>query len=785
VWARALAALLLLVVGALPAWAQEDPPGRVGRLNYVQGEVSFSPAGSDEWVEAGTSRPITSGDRLWMGRDARSELSIGSAVVHSDGETSLKVLQLDDDQAQFQLSEGTVAVHVRNMDPDDRLEIATPNQAFVIERPGDYRVQVDPDNNVTTITVEHGRGTAYADDGRHRLEAPAYARFVAEGLDNVSGDLPRRDSFDRWVDSRIERAESRQANRYLSRDLVGYEDLDDYGSWSQEPDYGPVWVPRITVATWAPYRYGHWAWIAPWGWTWVDDAPWGFAPFHYGRWAHVRNRWCWVPGPVVRRPYYAPALVAFVGSPGASFTISSGPAVAWFPLGPREEYRPVYRASTTYVTRINHVVVVEGGRGGYRPPPGQYVNRFIPGAATALPARAFVEGRPVGREHIRVSERELQQAPVAATMPTLAPVKTSLVGQDSRRRDPPPRQANERQVVTTRMPKPPPVERDELAKRFAQSGGLVREAGPTLVEQPPRRVESREDKTPRVVVPRAPGQANEERRPPSADQQQVERRGQQPQPVIPRPQEQERALRGPRIPGQEEAPRPETAEQPQPRPQPERREANRPPEVPRAAPEPRREREQGPRGFGLNQEAPRPPEAPEQPQLRPQFERREANRPQEAPRAAPPESRREREQGPRGFGLNQESPREPGAGAAPRQRPDRPDEFQRQRERPEAQRPVEARPAPEPRRERPPEPQVQERPSPVFQRPEGRRPQEVQQAAPQAREIQPMQQREPRAQPQQAQERRQDGGREQKDQKEQQQRERAEKNLGRFGIQQE
>jgi hypothetical protein len=24
--------------------------------------------------------------------------------------------------------------------------------------------------------------------------------------------------------------------------------------------------------------------MSPWGWTWVDNAPWGFAPFHYGRW---------------------------------------------------------------------------------------------------------------------------------------------------------------------------------------------------------------------------------------------------------------------------------------------------------------------------------------------------------------------------------------------------------------------------------------------------------------------------------------------------------------------
>src|SRR5256885_3839541 len=43
--------------------------------------------------------------------------------------------------------------------------------------------------------------------------------------------------------------------------------------------------------------------------SWVDDAPWGFAPFHYGRWTIVGGSWGWVPGPIRVRPWYAPALV--------------------------------------------------------------------------------------------------------------------------------------------------------------------------------------------------------------------------------------------------------------------------------------------------------------------------------------------------------------------------------------------------------------------------------------------------------------------------------------------
>jgi len=80
--------------------------------------------------------------------------------------------------------------------------------------------------------------------------------------------------------SAIIREEHAVARRYVSDDVIGYEDLDDYGGWRQVPEYGTVWFPHVTVVGWAPYRYGHWAMDFAVGWTWVDDAPWGFAPFH-------------------------------------------------------------------------------------------------------------------------------------------------------------------------------------------------------------------------------------------------------------------------------------------------------------------------------------------------------------------------------------------------------------------------------------------------------------------------------------------------------------------------
>jgi len=115
-------------------------------------------------------------------------------------------------------------------------------------------------------------------------------------VDYDLGQLPPKDADDDWAFDRDDREDHADSANYVSREMTGYEDLDEYGEWSYVAGYGPCWHPRTVVAGWAPYRFGHWAYVGPWGWTWVDDASWGFAPFHYGRWVDIDNRWAWSPG---------------------------------------------------------------------------------------------------------------------------------------------------------------------------------------------------------------------------------------------------------------------------------------------------------------------------------------------------------------------------------------------------------------------------------------------------------------------------------------------------------
>ncbi|SOZ38998.1 DUF6600 domain-containing protein [Cupriavidus neocaledonicus] len=456
------------------ALQQADPSSRIATLTAVDGNLSFAPAGSDIWAEAGLNRPVTTGDRLWLEPGGRAELHAGTVALRMGGATAASILNLDDSTTQVKLTQGTLQVRVRALPPGQTVEVDTPNLAFVPREPGDYRLDVAPDGSTTTVTLRHGSAVVYGDSRTIELQRGDRMRFAGTDLADAGGGAVPEDAFDRWTAARDAREDASPSARYVPREMPGYAALDGYGDWQEDPGYGAIWFPRVVSAGWVPYSAGHWAWIAPWGWTWIDDAPWGFAPSHYGRWAYVGSRWGWVPGPRVR-PCYAPALVAFVGAagPGWSVRVGSGPGVAWYPLGPRDAYRPVYRASPTYVARINRVTVNNFVMGDRRPPP--YVNRTVPGAITGMPARNFVEGRPARGLH-RPEWRNLP-AGEAHGAPPVAPVKGSLVGAAPVRPLPPQaRHGFERQAIAVRPPARPATE--DLARRFAREGGVVPGAGP-------------------------------------------------------------------------------------------------------------------------------------------------------------------------------------------------------------------------------------------------------------------------------------------------------------------
>ncbi|WGG50528.1 DUF6600 domain-containing protein [Rugamonas sp. DEMB1] len=342
--------------------ALADPPARVGRISSLEGQVTVLAEG--EANAALLNWPITSDNHIATGRGARAEFRVGAAALRLDGDSDLEISQLDDDSLRLYLHYGSVSVRIRDNALARDFELGTPQARVTLVEPGWLRVDAGRSTDTSVVSVfaglaqVDGAGNTVSLRGGHRVEV---------GNEELRTGTAKRDAFDNWAEARDRREQAGAASRYLPSEVTGYEELDQYGSWQDSSDYGPLWTPRVVAVDWAPYRDGRWIWLAPWGWTWVDNAPWGYAPSHYGRWVMVNRRWCWAPGRVVGRPVWAPALVGWVG--GDQLTVTFGgsvgghraPGTGWFPLSPRDTYVPPYRVSVDHERRLSWR---HDGRGG-------------------------------------------------------------------------------------------------------------------------------------------------------------------------------------------------------------------------------------------------------------------------------------------------------------------------------------------------------------------------------------------------------------------------------------
>jgi hypothetical protein len=417
---RLLIALAILAISGL-AVAQgpsADPPGRVAHLGFLDGQVSLQPGGVDDWVAASQNRPLTTADRIWTDDDSRAELSIATAVLRLSSETSVTLTNLDDNTLQVELDQGTLSLSVRHLNDGEIVEVDTPNYAYTVNTPGEYRFDVRPDQDQSWIAVRRGDGVATGESSQ--LEVHSGQRFLfsqGQSLTYTSSGTRDRDGFDDWSAQRELQEISSPSARYVAAGTVGSTALDGNGNWEPSSVYGSIWYPNVHPG-WAPYREGHWAWVEPWGWTWVDDASWGFAPFHYGRWVNAGGRWGWIPGPVDSRPVYAPALVAWVGGPGvgASFGIAGGEGVGWVALGWHDPFIPNYSVSAEYARNVNtsssrmvNVTVINN----YYATTNinvrnaaitniRYENVKVGGALTVVPRGGFASGQSVGKIAVAV-----------------------------------------------------------------------------------------------------------------------------------------------------------------------------------------------------------------------------------------------------------------------------------------------------------------------------------------------------------------------------------------------
>jgi hypothetical protein len=476
----------------------DDPPSRVARLAFTRGAVSFQPAGTDDWVDATVNRPMTTGDKIWSDQGSRAALHIGSASIHLSENTGFSFLNLTDNVTQLQVTAGTIRVRVKRLGDDENFEIDTPNLAFSVLRSGIYKIDVNDSGDTTVTEVRKGEGEVTGGGSAYTVHSGEIGTFA--GTDELNADVEGinndEDEFDQWSDQRDHHEDNSISARYVSDDAIGYDDLDDNGGWRPVAEYGNVWFPHTAVVGWAPYHYGHWAYVEPWGYTWVDDAAWGFAPFHYGRWVTVDGAWGWIPcapraeyvgGAVYVRPVYAPALVAWVGGPGFGVGVAVGGGVSvgvgWFPLGPREVYVPSYHVSRAYVENINvsntrvsttvvnnyytNVVVNKS----VNVTNVTYVNQRVPGAVAATSPQAFTSGQSVSKNVVRVDARAVASAPVNAMTPAAVPQREAVLGGRTSANAKPPAAVQARTVVAKTAPPPPPPSFTQRQAAIQSNGG--------------------------------------------------------------------------------------------------------------------------------------------------------------------------------------------------------------------------------------------------------------------------------------------------------------------------
>ena len=407
----------------------EDPPERVGRLARVSGAVSFRTVEDSQWSQARANYPVSTGNAFWTEPNAEAELQLGDSRIVTAGGTEFFVDSLDAAGLRATSGQGQMYVRVDRLAPNEVWTLQTPRGLVRIDSPGRYVVAVGDTATPTTVTVLAGGAYVQTANAGLRVAAGQTATLSGDATVEAALGPARRDAFTESMLAR-ERPPPRPPAMLppAVAAMPGAEDLATVGTWGEAPEYGRVWYPPVS-AGWVPYRQGHWAFIAPWGWTWVDDAPWGFAPFHYGRWVALGGRWAWYPGSrgvVADRPVYAPALVTFLGG-GTSVGVAARAALAhnpvcWVPLGPREPFRPWYRASDRYMRAVNMTHVTNVTTINNNVTINNFVNRR---SATLVPGEALAASRPIASVARPVTPNALAGArPVTGHMP-LAPTQAT------------------------------------------------------------------------------------------------------------------------------------------------------------------------------------------------------------------------------------------------------------------------------------------------------------------------------------------------------------------------
>jgi uncharacterized protein DUF6600 len=419
------------MLSAVSGWSQNNPApraARVGRVSFVAGKVGFHSLGESLWSAAEINDPVSTGAALRTDPQSRAEIRVGADTIDLADSTQVAIARLDRRTAEITLNHGRIDLDIPQLGASETIEIDTPRGAVRLLRPGRYDVDTGGGDEPPRIAAYTG-GAWFAGGGLGRpIEAGDALVLGGHGWAGFATEPATADDFATWCGGRAANRKQLAAPYFVSPAMTGLAALDAAGTWHAGTKYGAVWVPKDLPAGWAPFRDGHWRWVPPWGWTWIADQPWEFAPSHYGRWAFDKDHWEWAPGAFSTDPVYAPAVVAFLGTPGVglSYPDSSGPAIAWFPLAPGEIYWPSYITDPAAIRALNRGQTGDLGvlrvRADGEPPvevaDTHFANRQF---ASVVPRPVFVAGHAVAPAQLQLPLQRLKNAPAIMGSPGIGP----------------------------------------------------------------------------------------------------------------------------------------------------------------------------------------------------------------------------------------------------------------------------------------------------------------------------------------------------------------------------
>ena len=157
--------LLLILLLAVPALAQVEPPARVGRVSLVSGTLAFYGRGDTDWSAAKVNLPVAAGAWLMTDPQSRAETRVGPDSIDLSNDTQLNFAELRDQVMQIVLTQGRIDLHLRHLRKDLHLrhlrkdetaEIDVPRGSVWLLQPGVYDIDSGRPDQPTRITVFEG-----------------------------------------------------------------------------------------------------------------------------------------------------------------------------------------------------------------------------------------------------------------------------------------------------------------------------------------------------------------------------------------------------------------------------------------------------------------------------------------------------------------------------------------------------------------------------------------------------------------------------------------------------